>query len=52
MLIGPEPFGNLPGVGDVDLVQGDEPWAVLKSPVSFQLGLDDIEIGDGSRPGR
>ena len=39
-------LGNLPGVGDVDLVQGDEPRPVLKSSVRFQLGLDDIEIGD------
>ena len=29
-------FGNLPGVRDVDLVQGDEPRPVLKSSVRLE----------------
>jgi hypothetical protein len=38
-------FGHLSGVGDVDLVQGDQPRPVIESSMRFQLSLDDIEIG-------
>jgi hypothetical protein len=39
-------LSDLPGVRDVDLVQGDQPRPVLKSAMRLQLSLDDIEIGE------
>src|SRR5512133_41155 len=40
-------LGNLQGIGDVDLVQRDEPRPIFQPSMLFQLRLDDIKIGDG-----